>query len=223
MVDYFLKSSDYLPKNLKETAVMKMVTELIDSLMTSDAPNIGQIKSAYFDTVYKISNYSKLTKQAKLEILSELGFDYITNILDLDDEQLTNLLILFNLIYCLKGKDEGLKLILDIMKLNYTYENWYETSPKGVPLTATLTIIMIDALPPNFIRNVLKFVRSYMLVYIDIIVQVASDFPYLYASINSPGWGRIRIRDGFFAPARDPREFAAYDADSYYDDGSKFS
>lgn len=223
MVDYFLNSLDFLPNNLKESPVMQMIAELIDSLMTSDLKNISQIRSAYFDTVYKISNYSKLTKEAKLEILSELGFDYISDVLDLDDDQLTNLLILFNLIYCLKGKDEGLKLILDILKLNYSYENWYEVSPKGIPLTATLTVTMIDALPPNFLKNLLKFVRSYMLTYINIIVQKTSDFPNLYASINFPGWGRIRIRDGFFAKPRDVKEFAVYDVDAYYDDGSMFS
>ena len=137
---YILDARDYLPDFLTETKVMSTIVDCLNVLISKEQPLFEEIEGAYNDFIYKTRDYSKLTLQAKMNLISELGFGYILDILQVSSLQLTQLLCYFNLIYALKGKREGLELVLDTLNMVYTYTVWDETVPRGQRFTATLEI-----------------------------------------------------------------------------------
>ena len=112
-MDYIIDARKYLPNFLHDSSIMLNIMDCINALISNEQPIFGEIKGAYDDMLYRCSDYSKLTYQAKINIIKELGFEYIIDILDFTDDKLTSLLTFFELIYSLKGKEEGLKLCLD--------------------------------------------------------------------------------------------------------------
>lgn len=209
-----LDAKDFIPENLESNEVMLKIIDMLNVLVSKEQPTFEIINNAYNDSVYKIRNFDNVSYEAKLEIIKELGFEYITNILPLTNEQLTQLLIFFNLIYILKGKEEGLRLILDTMNLVYTYTVWDTTEPTGVPLTAKLDVILGQGEDVNLVAKLLDFVRSYMLVYIDITIKLTIEAPPIYVWAQDTGFSRIRIREPFEATG-DPTKIAVYDIDNY--------
>jgi hypothetical protein len=93
---------------------------------------------------------------------------------------LTQLLIFFNLIYCLKGKKEGLILCLNILNLSYEYSAWDEQEPKGQQFTATLKIYGSEFSESKIFNKLKIFVRSYMLPWVDVQVEFTTDVDPFY-------------------------------------------
>ena len=186
MTDYILDARTYLPKFLKDSPIMLSVMDCLNVLISKENTVFEEIQGSYHDMLYKVRDYSKLTDAAKMEIIKELGFDYVLDIISLSSEQLTQLITFFNLIYALKGKKEGLELVLDIMGLVYTYEVWDEKNPHGQMFTATLTIVGNDYQELKVFKRIKNFVRSYMLPWIDVIIETTVEATLFYMY---PLWG----------------------------------
>ena len=187
-MDYILDARDYLPKFLKDSPLMSSIMDCLNVLISKEQPIFEEIEGAYYDMLYKVRDYYKLTDSAKIEVIKELGFDYILDIIELTSEQLTQLIIFFNLIYSLKGKREGLELCLDILGLVYTYTVWDETDPKGQQFTAELVIVGNEYEEPKVFKKIQNFVRSYMLPWIDVIIETTVDSTIFYLF---PMWGAM--------------------------------
>ena len=198
---YILNSYNYLPKLFENNQVIRLSMDALNALISTEDDPFKKIRSAYFDTLYKPNSYDMLSYEAKLNILHELGFDYLIDIIDASlgdqiNEQnknstITQLIGFFELIYSLKGKREGLDIIFNILNLDYTYTTWDETSPKGEPFTATLKItattgnldennnstgeINIDynkiTTSDEVYTKLSNFVRSYMLPWISVTIE----------------------------------------------------
>ena len=196
-----LDANKYLPDNLAENDVMLEVTDLINVLMTKQAGTFTEIVNSYHDSLEKVRDFKLVSYGAKLEIIKELGFAYITDILTLSETQLTQLLIFFNLIYVLKGKEEGLRLILDTLNLTYTYNVWDKTVPKGKPFTAKLTFTMVGSENVTLLSNLTKFVRAYMLPLVTVTTEITAPASGVYLSCGYNGIARIRSRKPFTAVA----------------------
>lgn len=209
-----------VPPPFRENDVMVMVTELFNVLMDKDLnaslPNIPEIQAAYYDATYKLHDYSQLSFEAKKQLLHEMGFDYITEFINITESQITQLLLFLNIIYILKGKEEGLRLILDTLGIVYDYTTWDETSPKGCPFTATLLITGGNFDNYTVLSNLKNFLRSYMLPWIEVVIQLVIEAPPLYAY---PSHGRlIRLLDTTtHTCSRDvDQRVAIYDLDDGY-------
>ena len=192
-----LNATTYLPDNLAENDVMLQVTDLINVLLTKEEKTFTELVNSYHDSLEKVRDFKLVSYGAKLEIIKELGFEYITNILTLSESQLTQLLIFFNLIYVLKGKEEGLRLILDTLNLTYTYVTWDSTSPKGKPFTAKLTFTMVGSENITLLSNLNKFVRAYMLPLITVTTKITAPSLGLHLGAHYTGIARIRYRKPF--------------------------
>lgn len=195
MVDYILDARNYLPDFLKASPIMDSIMDCLNVLISDEKSIFEESKStfqetkeAYNDMLYKVRDYSKLSVEAKIEMIKELGFDYILDIIELTPEQLTQLITFFNLIYSLKGKREGLELCLDILGLVYEYVVWDETEPQGQKFTARLTIIGNDYQELKVFKKIKNFVRSYMLPWIDVIIDTTVRPTEFYLS---PIWGAM--------------------------------
>lgn len=192
MNNEIIDSLEFVPNAFKDNSVMLMVTELLNLLMdknlNANYPNLVEMQAAYHDATYKMIDYSQVSFEAKKQIIHEMGFDYITDFINITDNQITQLLMFLNLIYILKGKKEGLQLILDTLGIVYEYTVWDETSPKGVPFTATLLITGGNFDDYNVLSRLKNFLRSYMLPWIDVVIQIVIDAPPLYIH---PSHGRL--------------------------------
>ena len=49
-----------LPSNLKDTDLFGKIVDLLNNLMSDYGNTIAQIKKAYLDTLYKISDYNQI-------------------------------------------------------------------------------------------------------------------------------------------------------------------
>ena len=192
-----LKASTFLPENLKDNELFTLVSEMIDLLLSNTYTEFTELYQAYQDTLEKISDYNLLSYDAKLEVLRESGFSYIIDVLNLSEAQVTQLTTLFNLIYALKGREEGLRLILDILKLNYTYTSWEKSTPLGMPFTATLTVILNSLEDLTSTGNLVNFIRSYMLPYVYIVTEFTVQGAPIYISGEYLAIGRVKYRKPF--------------------------
>lgn len=215
---YKLDAKDFLPDTLQTNATFLKVIELFNMLISKERTITEEIEYAYNDAIYKTRDYSKLSYAAKTKIIDEMGFSYITEFAALTGEQLTKLLIFFDLIYILKGKTEGLKLVLDAMHMVYKYETWDEMEPKGPRFTATLTVYGDEYNQPAVFAKLQNFVRSYMLPYIYVSIHMTIIGPEMYwHAIGIPNM-RKKDKTNYIA-VRDVRDLAIYDRGDGYDIG----
>ena len=214
MTNYILDARTYLPDFLQESAIMNEVMDCLNALISTHQPAFESIQQAYFDTLYKTKDYTKLSYEAKIEVMKELGFDYLLDILILTSDQLTQLLIFFNLIYILKGKKEGLKICLDTLGMIYTYTTWDETDPKGQPFTAKLKIVGNDYAATEVFRKIKNFIRSYMLPWVDITIELTFDAPPTYVYPSAGILTKMKFT-GAYSATRDVVNIAVYDKSKY--------
>lgn len=220
-----IDSLQLVPNAFRENSVMLMVTELLNALMdrnlNANYPDLVELQYAYYDAIYKMQDYSKISFEAKKQLMHEMGFDYIIDIINITEAQLTKLLMFLELIYILKGKEEGLRLILDTLGLVYEYTTWDETSPKGVPFTATLLITGGNYDDYHTLSRLKNFLRSYMLPWIDVVVQIVIDAPPLYVYPSYGGLIRLFDTTPHECSATVNQQVAIYDIDdgNGYDHG----
>lgn len=213
---YILDANEYLPDFLKQSQLMLSIVDCLNILISTKEETFKQIHEAYFDMEYKTRNYAKLSYEAKIDIMKELGFEYLLDISTLSSDQLTQLLIFFNLIYILKGKEEGMRLFLDTLGMVYTYETWDDKTPKGQPLTATLNIVGNNYAEPSVFSKIKNFVRSYMLPWIEVIVEITIEGPTFYVYPSFGGLTRLKYSKVFDCKA-DILNIAIYDDQVGYD------
>lgn len=214
--DHIVDAVAYLPDFLKESRLMLSIVDCLNVLISDDKPIFSQIFGAYNDMLFRNRNYNKLSYEAKIEIVHELGFSYLLDILTLTSDQLSKLLIFFNLIYSLKGKTEGLDICLKTLGLNYTYTPWYEMEPKGQPFTANLKIVGNEYADTEVFAKIRNFIRSYMLPWVNITIELTIIAPPIYVY---PGTGlltRLKYNQPFGA-TRDVVSIAIYDSEPAYD------
>lgn len=192
MNNELLDAMQFVPNAFKDNFTMKKIVELFNLLMDRDlnanSPILNELQYAYYDATYKFKDYSKISFKAKMEILHEMGYDYITDFINITDNQLTQLLSFLSLIYILKGKKEGLELILNTLGIIYTYTTWDEEEPKGCPFTAQLVVTGGNFDNYQVMRKLKGFLRSYMLPWIDVSVVVVIEAPPMYIY---PSHGRL--------------------------------
>ena len=215
---YIIDANNYLPDFLQESDLMLSIVDCLNVIISDKQEDFKKIHEAYFDMIYKTRDYNQLTYEVKIDIVKELGFSYLLDISTLSPEQLTQLLIFFDLIYILKGKKEGLRLFLNTLGIVYSYKSWDEMSPRGERFTASLSIIGNDYSRPEVFQKIKDFVRSYMLPYINITVELTIEGPTFYA-YPSIGLLMRQKNTKIYDAIRDVVNIAIYDSGDGYDKG----
>jgi hypothetical protein len=95
-------------------------------------------------------------------IISEFGYQYILDILIWSRISLNQLLQLIPVIHFLKGTKIGLNLVMRLLGVSYTFQEWWEVSG-GIPGTYTGTV----SVPPNvdavaFETSLTAFLHNYI-------------------------------------------------------------
>jgi hypothetical protein len=118
------------------------------------------------DVRYKYSGPDVVREEVISEIIKELGFSYITEIMStLTGYEFNTLLEFVGLINLLKGSREGLELVLKLLGLDALIQEWWEQSPTGEPDTFIITVIMNTTYvtdPLATLNKVKDFVKEYV-------------------------------------------------------------
>ena len=118
------------------------------------------------DVRLKNSGPDQVSEDVIKETIKELGFDYITSVMDtINGFEFNSLLEFISLVNLLKGSRTGFELILKLLGFDSIITEWWETSPKGEPQTFDIVVIMDNNLIPDVqatLEQVKVFARAYV-------------------------------------------------------------
>jgi len=150
----------------------------------------------FSDVKYKLLDPTQLREDAIKEIIDELGFNYIRNLMDTLTNIEFNVLIDFiSLLNLLKGSREGLEVVLKLLGFDSVITEWWEASPQKEPLTFDITIIMNTSLVPDFLLTLEKvkiFIQHYVLPKLELIDFKFILDSFLEQNLNLAGFVRMK-------------------------------
>lgn len=137
-----IDSLSYLPEPFQDNEYFKKLCSCIDLLLYPNSPEYAydpeqggeEFNSKYFTwevnelntAINKYRDYRSLDAECIHQMVSEFGYDYIIDILDLPDSALKNLIAYLALINMLKGSRQGLELVLSLLGFDFKLVEWWE-------------------------------------------------------------------------------------------------
>lgn len=167
---------------------------LLDYTFSNNYVNRGEMSEAFYQIVNKYTNTTELPLESLTYYVKEMGYDYIIEFFNPDEEGAQRLVSFLVLIHLLKGSRKGLELILNIMGIKGTISEWYETDPLGVVNTFTLAInsdTLVNNEDPQTYRNFEKFVRNYVYPEVNFVIIYNANITY---NIYSDMQGTMKIK-----------------------------
>lgn len=153
-------ASKFIPEKLRED--YELYPKLVDMLNY-----IVQGYAVKFEDIrLKNSGPDQVSEEVIKEIIRELGFDYITSVMDtITGFQFNSLLEFISLVNLLKGSRIGFELVLKLLGFDSVITEWWEMYPKGQPQTFDIVCIMNNTYIPNVLvtlNEVKVFARAYV-------------------------------------------------------------
>lgn len=152
-------SIEGLPPELQGVALNIKFTALFDFLVQQQAVEFQDVK-------YKYANPSQVNQEVIVNVINELGFSYITDVMATTTNLEFNTLLSFvSLINLLKGSVLGLQIILVLLGFDAVITEWYQTIPVGLPYTYSMLLLMNLSNVPNpivTVNAVRIFARQYV-------------------------------------------------------------
>ena len=174
---------------------------LLDYTFSNNYVDNSELSSAFYQIVNKYTNTTELPLESLQHYVQEMGYGYILEFFQPDEEAAQRLVSFLVVIHFLKGSRKGLELILDIMGISGTIVEWYESIPLGVVNTFTL-LIDSDTLTgndnPETYKNFEKFVRSYVYPEVNFVIIYRAKINYI---IYSDMQGTMKIKYPCFIDA----------------------
>jgi hypothetical protein len=154
---------------------------LLDYTFSNNYVDNSELSAAFYQIVNKYTNTTELPLESLQHYVQEMGYGYILEFFQPDEEAAQRLVSFLVVIHFLKGSRKGLELILDIMGISGTIVEWYESIPLGVVNTFTL-LIDSDTLTgndnPETYKNFEKFVRSYVYPEVNFVIIYRAKINY---------------------------------------------
>lgn len=183
-------SLEFLAESLQDEELFPKVSSMLDYI-------IDNFETELEDVQFKHRGPGVVREEMIKEIIIELGFEYIKDIMDTIDNFEFNILLDFvSLLNLLKGSRDGLELVLRLLGLDSVVREWWEQDPQKEPHTFDLTVIMNTTFIPDVeetLERVQVFVRNYVFPKLDVI-----DFSFLFDSfleknINLAGFVKMKL------------------------------
>lgn len=136
---------EYIPENLRNLPLFQCLCQgirtqdgsvwqgALQKIIDEKYVATNELKQKWWGSVDNIDEY-KLRA-----IITELGYDYLLDILSLSDDELLTIFNFLGLIHYLKGSKKGLELVFTLIGLDFEVVEWWETIPKGTACTFTLS------------------------------------------------------------------------------------
>lgn len=182
-------SIQLISKKLRDDEFFVKVAEILDKAKSDYDTDFADIK-------YKLQDPSKLREEAIKEILNELGFAYIRELMDTLTNIEFNVLIDFiSLLNLLKGSRDGLEIVMRLLGFDTVIVEWWEALPNKEEMTFDITVLMNTSNVPDFVKTldqVKIFTQHYVLPKLDLI-----DFRFILESflekqVHLAGFTRMR-------------------------------
>ncbi len=149
----------FLPFALKQYELYPKISEMLEYIVAGVAVEMEDVK-------YKYSRPDVVSDEVIKQIVQELGFQYIRDVMDtIENFEFTALLDFLSLISLLKGSRVGLELILKLLSFDSVIKEWWEADPKRPVYTYELVVIMDNNLVPDIFGTLEKikiFARQYV-------------------------------------------------------------
>jgi hypothetical protein len=150
---------DLVASNLRNDEFLILFTDMLNYAVEEYAEEFADVR-------FKFQDPTQLREIAIKEIITELGFDYIRNLMDTLDDISFNVLIDFlSLLNLLKGSRRGLEIVLQLLGLDSIIVEWWENQPQKEPMTFDLTIIVTNSTVPD-IEDTLSKIRIFVQHYV---------------------------------------------------------
>ena len=166
-------SSEYIAEGIKEMELYPKITSMLDYI-------IQNFETEFKDVKFKYTDPSTASTDVIKQIIDELGFQYIADIMDTITNYDFNIMLDFlGLINLLKGSRLGMELVLRLLGFDSIITEWWEFEPKKEPHTYDITVILNSStvLDPFETLNKLKiFSQHYVYPVIDNV-----DFQFSFA------------------------------------------
>lgn len=152
-------SIDFLPFAQKQYELYPKIGQMLDYIMSKAVVELEDVK-------YKYSRPDAVSSEVIKQIVQELGYQYIRDVMDtLENFEFTALLDFLSLISLLKGSRQGLELILKLLGFDSIIKEWWEIDPVRPVYTYELIIIMDTTFVPDIFGTLDKikiFARQYV-------------------------------------------------------------
>lgn len=151
--------NNFLPAALKQYELYPKISEMLQFIIAGTAVELEDVK-------YKYSRPDVVSDEVIKQIVQELGFQYIRDVMDtIENFEFTALLDFLSLISLLKGHKSGLELILKLLSFDSIIKEWWEADPKRPVYTYELIVIMDTTFVPDIFGTLEKikiFARQYV-------------------------------------------------------------
>jgi hypothetical protein len=128
-----ISTHSFIPKELSSDELHTEFSRIVDYLLTN--------KILYLDdTIYKFKDRSRIQVDALQAFVTEQGYKYIVEVLNLTKDQLETLTEYLNLIHFLKGTRYGLELVLSLLGIIAEIKEWWEEETPTEAHTFTLDL-----------------------------------------------------------------------------------
>jgi len=156
--DIFKNIDLFIPEDLRELEFYPKLVSMLEFIMDGVVNDLKDVK-------YKYADPSQLSEDAITETINEYGFSYISELMGtLTDIEIDTLVYFLGLIHYLKGHRTGLELVLKILGLETSITEWWETDPKGEPMSFCMVVFMDENVKNIYLTldKIKKFVRHYV-------------------------------------------------------------
>lgn len=127
---------EFIPEGLRSQELYPKVAAMMDFIIQNFEKELEDVK-------FKFRGPEVVREEVIKEIINELGFEYISQVMDtISNFEFNQLLQFLGLINLLKGSRNGLELVLKLLGFDSIITEWWETEPKGTVDEFDLTVIV---------------------------------------------------------------------------------
>ena len=139
-----------IAEKTRNNEIYPKITGMLDHIINNALEEFEDVK-------YKYSGPDVVREDVVKNIVTELGFGYITEVMNTITNFEFNVLLEFvSLLNLLKGSRQGLELILKLLGFNSFILEWWQQTPIGEPDTYIITVIMDSNIVPDAVKTLDK-------------------------------------------------------------------
>lgn len=152
-------SLDFISQKLHKFELYPYLAQTYDKILEDFCLDLSDSRDKYRDTL--IANEDRIR-----EMIAELGFDYINDILSSTSNDNDNFLLSLSATLSLfKGHRDGLILVMKLLGFDVEVVEWWQKTPKGEPHTFDMEISLNSENVDNVlvtVENIREFVKKYV-------------------------------------------------------------
>ena len=152
-------SIDFLPEGVRAQELYPKVCAMVDYIVQNFETSLVDVRSKY-------RGPNDVSEDVIKQIINELGFNYISSVMDtITNFEFNQLLQFLSLINLLKGHRNGLELVLKLLGFDSVITEWWEANPQLPVLSFDITVVVNSSFVTDLqktVDQVKVFTRHYV-------------------------------------------------------------